>query len=441
MADWALVLPLALPGYVMAYAMGDLFAAAGPVQSVLRDMTGWQAGGYWFPKIASLPGLAFVLACGLYPYVYLSARAVFALQGGRLNEAAQSLGANGWRRFWQVSLPPARGAIFAGLALALMEAAADFGAADFLGVPTLTAGIVRAWKSFGEPALAARIALVLVLIVFALFLAERALRPLQTARRIPAPAIRTPLTGRHAVTASALCGLVFGTAFGLPVARLVWRSVESGFAVAPLGSAVVNTLLLASSGAGLAMLFALGLSLAGRRAPKTAPPTLMIARFGYAIPGAVLALGALSVLSQFSLALSGAAALLALAWVYACRFTSAGAEPLAAALARAPVSADEAAASLGASRLRRAREIDLPLALPGLVAGTLIVFVEALKELPATLMLRPFGWDTLSVRAHAYASDERLGAAALPALLITLCSLVPVVLLSSRLSDQTRSAR
>ncbi|MDP1554421.1 MAG: ABC transporter permease subunit, partial [Hyphomonas sp.] len=176
MFEWLLVLPLAAPGYVLAYAWSDLAGVGGPLQSALRDVTGWSARDYWFPNISSLPGLAFVLACTLYPYVYLTARAAFISQSVCTMEAARSLGASAGRTFWSVALPAARPAIAAGLALALMEAAADYGAAEFLGVPTLTYGIVRAWKSFGDPAAAARLAFVLLALVLTFVIVERQAR-------------------------------------------------------------------------------------------------------------------------------------------------------------------------------------------------------------------------------------------------------------------------
>jgi iron(III) transport system permease protein len=435
--EWLLVLPLAAPGYVLAYAWGDLAGVGGPLQSALRDATSWSARDYWFPDISSLPGLSFVLACTLYPYVYLTARAAFISQSVCAMEAARSLGASGSRTFWSVALPAARPAIAAGLALAMMEAAADYGAAEFLGVPTLTFGIVRAWKSFGEPAAAARLAFVLLALILTFVIVERQARGragIQQSSVRWRTISRVSLTGPNAFGAAALCTGLFTLAFALPVGRLVWRSVEAGTRVASVSDALVNSLVLAGAGAAFAFVLALiiALSIRGRGALSTF--ARLAASSGYAIPGAVLALGALAIMSALPFAMTGAFALAALAWVYAVRFTAAGTEPMAAALARAPASIGLAAQSLGASPFRRTLEVDLPVAMSGAAAAALVLFVEALKELPATLMLRPFNWDTLSVRAHAYASDERLAAAALPALLITLAGLAPVILLSWQMS-------
>lgn len=435
--EWLLILPLAAPGYVLAYAWSDLAGVGGPLQSALRDATGWSARDYWFPDISSLPGLAFVLACTLYPYVYLTARAAFVSQSVCALEAARSLGAGPARSFWAVALPAARPAIAAGLALALMEAAADYGAAEYLGVPTLTYGVIRAWKSFGEPAAAARLAFVLIAVIAVLILTERWGRGRAGSqhsstrwRHIP----RTRLTGLSALGATLACSVLFLAAFGLPVGRLVWRSLELGTGSAPVWDALMNSVILAGAGAVFAFILALLIVLGARAKNPAALFARASAVSGYAIPGAVLALGALAIIALLPVTLSGAFALLALAWVYASRFTAAGTEPMAAALARAPRSLSHAARSLGAGPARQAAEIDLPIALSGAAAAALILFVEALKELPATLMLRPFNWDTLSVRAYAYASDERLAAAALPSLLITLAGLGPVILLSWQLS-------
>lgn len=435
--EWLLVLPLAAPGYVLAYAWSDLAGVAGPLQAALRDITGWSARDYWFPDISSVPGLSFVLACTLYPYVYLTARAAFISQSVCTMEAARSLGADAGRTFWSVALPAARPAIAAGLALALMEAAADYGAAEYLGVPTLTFGIVRAWKSFGEPAAAARLAFVLLLLILAFILIERRGRGRAGTQQSSIRwrnITRAPLDRPAAWGATAFCTILFTLAFALPVGRLIWRSLESGTRNAPVADALMNSLLLAGAGAALAFVLALIIALSIRARGPLATFARLAASSGYAIPGAVLALGALTVISASPITLTGTLALAALAWVYAVRFTAAGTEPMAAALARAPASIGFAAQSLGASPLRRTFAVDLPVAMSGAAAAALVLFVEALKELPATFMLRPFNWDTLSVRAHAYASDERLAAAALPALLITLAGLLPVILLSWQIS-------
>ncbi len=435
--EWLLILPLAAPGYVLAFAYADLFGVGGPVQSALREATGWSARDYWFPDIASTPGLAFVLAGALLPYVYLTARAAFVTTSLCTLDAARTLGASRARAFRHVALPAARPAIAAGLALALMEAAADYGAASFLGVETLTVGVFRAWESFGAASSAARIALILLLIALVLQVLERRLRgragfgaTSSRWQRIE----RRPLGPLAAVGAILACAGLAAWGFFLPMGRLVWLAGETGGGQAPVLQATWNSVRLAAAGAGAGFVLGLVIALFARDSALGARAARWASTAGYAAPGAVLALGGLAVLDLMPFTLTGGAALVALVWIYASRFTAAGAQPMEAALARAPASLGHAAQSLGAGRMRRLVTVDLPIALPGALVGALILFVETLKELPATLMLRPFNWDTLAVRAYAYASDERLAQAALPCVMITLAGLAPVMVLSWRLS-------
>lgn len=439
--EWALVLPLAMPGYVLAYAWADLAGVAGPLQSGLRDLTGWSARDYWFPDIFSLAGLAFILGLTLYPYVYITARAAFTTQSLATLEAGRCLGESGLRLFWRVGLPAARPAILAGLSLALMEAAADFGAADYLGIQTLGVGIVRAWSSFGEPATAARLALVLIMIAFAFLLVSKlsagAAGSQHTSYRWTTPS-RKLLSTPSGLGVLGACLLCLTLAFGLPVMRLIWLSLANDVSPAQLWSPLSSSLILAALGTGLAFACALVLVLASHYSRTTAWPMRLASAAGYAAPGVVLGLGGLFLLRASGQALTGGLALGLLVWIYATRFTAAGTEPLMAALSRAPASLDQAARSLGVTGSRRFWRVDLPLLAPGALAGSLILFVEILKELPATLMLRPFGWDTLAVRAHAYASDERLASATLPALLITVSGLIPVIILSRQIARTGR---
>lgn len=441
---WLLILPLAVPGYVLAFSYADFLGVVGPLQTGLRDLTGLSARDYWFPDIRSLPGCAFVLSAALYPYVYLSARAAFQSQSVGALEAARALGANAHKRFWQIALPGARPAIAAGLALALMEAAADYGAADFLGIQTLTVGVFRAWSSFSDPAAGARLAIVLVGICVFLQWLERHDRGgagYQTNARRAHIIIRTQLKGAQAFAASGLCCLIFLLGFGLPIANLIAQAIEARDQTPPIGKALWNSLQLAGLGAAAAFCIALIIALGTHRKRPVAQLANLLTASGYAIPGAVLALGALYALVQFKLPLTGGAALVLLVWVYVCRFTTAGTQPMEAALKRAPESFDHAARSLGAGPVRRLLSINLPIITPGASVAALILFVEILKELPATLMLRPFDWDTLAVRAYAYASDERLSAAALPSLAITMAGLLPVILLSWRISHTAPGKR
>ncbi|MEO0465077.1 MAG: iron ABC transporter permease [Pseudomonadota bacterium] len=435
--EWLLILPLAAPAYVLAIAYANLLGVAGPVQSGLRDMTGLSARDYWFPDINSLPGLSVILAAALYPYVYLAARAAFTTTSICTLDAARTLGARPRDLLLRVALPAARPAIIAGLSLALMEAAADYGAADYLGVQTLTVGVFRAWSSYGDVGAGARLALILLALAVFLQWLERFDRGSAgseaTSKRWQS-LTRARLNGWHGWAAAGFCFALFSLGFGIPVLRLLWIAIDTNAPVASLSGAAVNSILLAAAGASLAFIAGLAVALGARRKTGLSRLARLAASGGYAVPGAVLALGGLIVIGWLGLGLTGHVALLVLIWIYVCRFTVAGAEPMQAALARAPKSMDQAARSLAASPLRRLVRVDLPIAMSGAVVAALILFVEILKELPATLMLRPTGWDTLAVRAYGYASDERVAEATVPCLLITLAGLVPVILLSVRLS-------
>lgn len=439
--SWALILPLAMPGYVMAYAWADLMGVAGPLQSSLRETTGWSARDYWFPNLFSAPGLAFVLGTTLFPYVYITARAAFTMQSLATLEAARSLGTSALGLFWKVGLPIALPTILAGVSLALMEAAADYGAADFLGIQTLGVGIVRSWTSFGEPNTAARLALVLIVIAGTFLIAARLFQGQRgsqfTSQRWLTPR-RTPLPRIGAALATLLCATILLLCFFAPVSRLVWLALETQASAQDLWPLVQTTLLLGLMGTAGAFIAALVFSLSTKRSDRLRLGARIVAAAGYAAPGVVLGLGALFILKASGQALSGTVAIAFLVWIYVSRFTSAGVEPLQATIDRLPRNLDFASHSLGSRGLNQFFRVDLPLLTPGAIAASLILFVEILKELPATLMLRPFGWDTLAVRAHAYATDERLAQATLPSLLIVLAGLGPVVLLSWRLNQTER---
>ncbi|MEL6324433.1 MAG: iron ABC transporter permease [Pseudomonadota bacterium] len=434
---WCLILPLAAPGYVLAFSYADLLGVSGPIQAFIRDMTGLSARDYWFPNIYSRIGCGFVLAASLYPYVFLTARAAFATQSSGLLNAARCLGASPTGCFWRVALPSARPAILAGLSLALMESAADFGAADFLGVQTLTVGVFRAWSSFADPAAGARLSILLVFVTGWLLWAERHLRRRQGfASRDGgfATSTRTSLPPTQSALASLFCLALFSIGFAIPVVHLVHLAIDARSSAPPILDLVRNTFLLAAVGTVAALAICLPIALAAHRSRPLAQWMRLIASSGYAIPGAVLALGGMYALSNLSISFSGSLALAILVLIYVSRFSAAGISPVEAALGRVPPSVSLAARSLGAGPFRRLYAVELPVITPGLAVAALILFVEILKELPATLMLRPFNWDTLAVKAYAYASDERLEAAALPSLMITLCGLLPVLLLSWRLS-------
>jgi iron(III) transport system permease protein len=419
--EWLLVIPLAAPSYILAYAYAGMTWAGG--SSVRVE-------GFW--------GAAFIYAVGLYPYVYLAARAAFASQSACALEAARMLGASPLRIFWRVALPLARPGIAAGAALACMEIAADYGAAQHFGLSTLSTAVFRAWYAHGAPALALQIsAVLLVAAMFFLFVERRARGRAAYAggssRWRPLPRYR--LNGAAATAATLFCMALIAFGALLPLlwlARLAILHANMQDIVQPF----INSMVLSAVGACITLGLAAAIAVAARRASTSLGRTpLLAASMGYAAPGAVIALGALSV---FGLAreagwVGGLGAVLSLAalfWTYAARFASAGVGPIDAGLARLSKGLDASARTLGAGPWRRFAEIDLPIAAPSLAAAALILFVEILKELPATLILRPFNFDTLAVKAYSYASDERLLEAAAPALLIFLAGLGPIIILA-----------
>ncbi|MEN9873829.1 MAG: hypothetical protein RL186_726 [Pseudomonadota bacterium] len=414
---WALVLPLAIPAYVAAYAWGDL--------------TGVR--GFWVGVL--------VYVTTLYPYIYLSARSAFEAQSVCALEAARVLGAGTWQRFVHVALPLARPAIVAGAALAGLEMASDYGAADHLGLSTLTIGIFRAWFSMGDLAAAARLSMILLLVIGSLVWAERSARKGAIAGgskrwRSPTRVTLSPLAN---AAASGLCGVFLMMAFVVPVAHLVQLGAAFGAPNRDFVEPLLATSLLCMVGA-IATLTCAGLGAFVSRNNIWASPLVATAALaGYATPGAVTALGILAALSLIghgvTAALAGGFAVFALAYAYATRFTAAGLEPMLAGLEKSSQNMREAATALGSRPFDRFMRVDAPLAAPSAFAAALIVAVEIAKELPATTILRPLGLDTLAVRAHAYAADERLGAAAWPALAIVALALVPILIFSHGLSN------
>lgn len=440
---WALVLPLAVPGYLAAAAWGELLDVAGPVQGLVRGLTGWQAGDYPVFGIRSVPGLAFVLGTSLYPYIYLAARVAFLGHPATLAEAARSLGLGPVAAFWRAGLPAARPAILAGAALLGMECLADYGAASLFGVPTLSVGVFRAWESFGDLTSAARLGMLLALFAALLVTLERigraGARFSGSGRSTGRVAVPVRLSPMAAAGAFGLCAALLAFGFGIPVARLVALALAADFQ----GQVVRALPLLGQSAAlGLAatsvtLIFGLMLAACAERFPL-ARAAGWAASLGYAVPGAVLAVGGLGVITAaralgVGLSLTGAGALLILLWAYCARFTAASFTPFEAAYARLSPHPGEAARSLGAGPGRRFLEVEWPLLIPATLTGGLAVFVDVMKELPATVLLRPFGLETLALRAYGYAKEERLAEAAAPALLLILAGLAPVLLLARRM--------
>lgn len=448
--QWALLLPLAVPAYVGAYALVDFLEYAGPVQTWLRGAFGWtSARDYWFPAIRTRGAAIVVLSAALYPYVYLLARAAFREQSGAGYEVARALGVGPLGRFRRVGLPLARPAIAAGVAVVMMETVNDFGAVDYFGVQTLTTGIFSVWLQAGNLGGAAQLAVsMLVLIVLLVTLeklSRRKSRFFGTARG-PRPVDPVRLTGRRGALATAACLLPFLLGFVLPVAVLSRHALDAGEWVAPgLTRALFHTLTVGGAAAVLTLMggvfMVYGVRLSGRRLPALLMPVTAI---GYAAPGAVLGLGVLIPLAALDnrvadavlaltghdpgLILTGSAAALVLA--YTVRFFAIAQGTADAAMGRVSPSLPMAARSLGRTAGGTLRAVHVPLLRASLGSALLLVFVDCVKELPATLLLRPFNYDTLATRVHAKASLENLAEAAPAALMITLVGLLAVGLLA-----------
>ncbi|GAB5470947.1 MAG: iron ABC transporter permease [Rhodospirillales bacterium] len=447
---WALVLPLAVPGYVIAYAYTDFFDVAGPLQTWLRATFAWQVGDYWFPAIRSLPGAALLLVLVLYPYVYLLARAAFLEQSVCVLEVGRTLGYRPWRLFLRVALPLARPAIAAGTALALMETLADYGTVSFFGVPTFTTGIVRAFASLGDRVAAAQLAAVLMIAVLGLLLLERWSRSRQRFHHTTGRYRALPhfdLLGWRAGLAILACALPFVLGFLAPAVLLLWMWLEraKGRIDPRFVDWAWNSLSLGLITAVLAVILGLLLAYGLRQRNKPLLGGLArLAGMGYALPGTVVAVGTIIPLVAFDRALSAALASLfdlqvgllvsgsfvALIYAYLVRFLSISMNTLDASLTKIGPNLDEAARTLGRSPGRVLTEVHAPLLWSGLATAALLVFVDVMKELPATLLLRPFNRDTLAVQAHNLASDERLADAGLPSLAIVAVGILPVLLLS-----------
>jgi iron(III) transport system permease protein len=449
--DHALLFPLAIPAYVGAYAVVDFLDYSGAVQTGLRDLMGWQtARDYWFPQVRS-PGMAIVvLSAALYPYVYLLARAAFREASGCTYEVARALGAGPWGLFWRVGLPLARPAVAMGVALALMEVVADYGTVAHFGVQTLTTGIFSVWLSGGNAGGAAQIALVVLALVLLLLGVERFGR--RGARfhrlgRASRPIAPERIMGWRGGLATCACLVPFGLGFVLPVAVMAGHGVRNPDAwISPgLLGALGNTLVVGTVAAGLTVAGALILVYAVRMSGKGLPRMLSpVTTLGYAAPGAVLAVGILVPLAAVDhrladmvlavtgydpgLMLTGTAAALVLA--YAVRFFAVAQGAVESAFGRVSPSLPLAARSLGRGPGGALASVYLPLMRGSVAVAMLVVFVDCVKELPATLLLRPFNWNSLSTRVYEQASLERLGDAAPAALLVMLVGLAAVALLA-----------
>ena len=437
--EWALILPLAMPAYVMAYAYTDFFQFSGPVQSFLRAWLG-VSKLTWFPDPRSIWGAICVLSLALYPYVYLLCRTAFLERSPRLIDAARTLGASPWGAFWQVALPMARPATMAGVALALMEALADYGAMSYFGVQTMTTGIYRAWLGMGDRIAAVQLSAALLGVIFLLLMLEHVSRRQmrfaasgQRFRQIKPWRLR----GKKAFWASTACAMPMLFGFVLPVVIMAYLALASGEGFQPrywdwLG----NTLFLSTLTALCAVILAVWLAYSARvsKGIWQAIANRMVS-LGYAVPGAVLAVGILILLAQLDIAWLLSGSIVILVYAYLTRFLSSGLQTVEAGLSKITPSMDASAMSLGSGRWELLRRIHLPLLRRSLLTAGLLVFVDVMKELPATLVLRPFNFDTLAVVTYQLAADERLAEAAWPALTIVLAGLIPVIVLSRAMSQ------
>lgn len=455
--SWALVLPMAVPPYLAAYAFGEFLHYTGPVQSLVRDVFGFQTiRDYWFPDIRSTGGAGLVLALVLYPYVYLTCRVVFIMQGRNVADVARTLGAAPFTVFRRILLPIARPAIAAGLTLVLMETINDVGASEYLGVRTLTFSIFSTWLNRGSLEGAAQLAMVMIVFVFALILIEQWARRRQRfhaarATQIKARPPRVKLTGLRAALATGLTSLPVLLGFCIPLyvfGRYAWRRLDQ-FTEPTLLRALWNTVLTASLTALLTVGAALLLINAGRLMRSRG--VRLVTRFamtGYAVPGTIISLGLLFALARFDNALdafmreafgistgllvTGSAA----AVVLACsiRFLALAEGSIRSGLEKLPPNLDEAARSLGRSPANSAATVLLPMLRPAMLTALVLIFVDAVKELSATILLRPFGFNTLATFVYENASRGVVADTGPAALVIIATATIPVILLSRALT-------
>ncbi len=453
--EWALLLPLATPAYLLAYTYTHLLDFFGPVQTTLRSLFGWvSVNEYWFPEIRNIWGAIAMLTLALYPYVYLLVRVAFLEQAGRLVEASRSLGCNPWLSFIKVALPLARPAIASGVALVLMETLGDFGTVQYFGVTTFTTGIYRTWFGMGERVAAAQLSVVLLLFIAVLIILERLSRrqaqyyELVSSNQPPPPYQLPPSS---AIAAFFFCTIPLMFGFIIPGLYLGYLTVANAEYTLNQNfwDMAQHSLILGGISAILASAIALFLGYGQRQANSFLLNLgVRIAALGYALPGTVIAVGILIPLTQLdqlldrwmrstfdlSTGLLFSGTITALIFAYLVRFLAVAFNTVESSLAKIKPSLDEASRSLGHNFLSTLLRIHLPLMWGGTLTAVMLVFVDVLKELPATLIIRPFNFDTLAVKVYEYASDERLIEAAAPALTIILVGIIPVIFLSWRIT-------
>ncbi|WP_210398190.1 ABC transporter permease [Motiliproteus sediminis] len=454
--EWALLLPFAVPAYVIAYVYTDLLEYAGPVQGLLRELFGWStARDYWFPDIRTLGGAIIMLALVLYPYIYMLARASFLEQSANIQAASRTLGCTPWQSFYRVSLPMARPGIAVGLSLVSMETINDFGTVDFFAVKSLSAGIYDTWLNMGNLGGAAQIASLMLVFVVMLITVERIGRAKQRqyhgADRYR-ELVSYPLNGARKAAAVTACLIPFAAGFLIPVLVLGYYAWDN-FAYSWNDQFVTiarNSFLLSASAAAVACLIGVLLAYTKRlNQRRSLAIAVNFSGLGYAMPGAVLAIGVLIPFAAFDNALDSfmresfgistglllSGTTFAVLFAYVVRFLAIASGSVESSLAKVTPTMDMAARSLGLNSLQTLWRVHLPLIRGGLMTGALVVFVDCMKELPATLILRPFNFDTLATHVYQFASDEMIEEAALGSLLIVLVGLLPVILLSRSIAS------
>lgn len=456
--EWALVLPLAVPTYVMAYTYTDLLQFVGPVQSLLRATFALAPGSYWFPDIRTLGGAVVIFSLVLYPYVYLLARTAFLERASGMLDVGRSLGLGPWRRFYCIALPLARPAIAAGAALALMETLADYGAVSYFGVQTFTTGIYRAWFSLGDREAASQLAAALLGFVALLLMLERLSRGrarFDAGNSHHAGPAKPRLSGLRAAGAMLVCIVPLSGGFLVPAAVLLHMAITSGDA--QFGERFLllsrNSVVLAALSALLAVAIAVLLAYAARTARGALPRYVnRLAGLGYALSGTVIAVGVLLPVTRVDIWLASAithltgsspgllltGGIAALVYAYLVRFLAVSLHPVEASLGKITASMDDAARSLGHGAATTLWRVHLPMLRGSLLTAALLVFVEVMKELPATLVMRPFNFDTLATQAYTLASDERLTEASTAALAIVAVGVLPLIVLTREIARSRR---
>ncbi len=449
--EWALLLPLAMPAYVVAYVYTDVFEFAGPVQTLLRGAFAWESSrDYWFPEIRSLGGAIFVMTVTLYPYVYLLARVAFVQQSVCILEVSRTLGKTAWQSFFSIALPSARPSLIIGVSLVLMEALNDFGTVDFFAVETLTAGIFDVWLNLNNLSGAAQLAVVALCFVLLLLWAERKSRSNQRFHNTSTKYQALPsyhLKRAKMFGAVILCVLPIGFGFILPSCVLgyyAWGFYEESIS-RDFYSILSNSLLLSSLGAVLSVSAGIFLAYGVRLKENTLlKSAARFASIGYAVPGAVLAVGVLIPMGKVDVAIQGffknafgistgllfSGTIVAVTYGYLARFLALSYGTLEASLMRITPNMDGAARTLGLGPMRTLKRIHLPMIRGGILAAAILVFVDTMKELPMTIILRPFNFETLATHVHQLASDELLEESALGSLSIVAAGLLPVIYLS-----------